>query len=176
VRGDGNCYYRAVCFGGIEHHVYTGHPEKLRRLLASIENLQFTRSSHAAAHTALVKTLGLACRGYGWPKVQQLEQQQLQQLVPVTDGNTAAEQLEAAMLDAHDSTDAALVRACRKVVANFLSSYPDRQTAGGLTYRQIIEAEGSTVDQVRASTSSVFTYLYTCICTYTSVTKCLLDN
>jgi Peptidase C65 Otubain len=160
VRGDGNCYYRAVCFGGIEHHMYTGHPEKLRRLLASIENLQFTRSSHAAAHTALVKTLGLACRGYGWPEMQQLEQQQQlqqQQLVPVRDGNTAAQQLEAAVLDTHDSTDAALVRACRKVVANYLSSYPDRQTAGGLTYRQIIEAEGCTVDQVRAVTFAAVT-------------------
>jgi Peptidase C65 Otubain len=157
VRGDGNCYYRAVCFGSLEHHLYSGHPERLRGLLASIENLRFTRSSHAAAHAALVNTLKHACQKHGWLKEpplehhQQQQQQQQQQLMPLVDGNTASQQLEAAVLDARDSTDAALVRACRKVVANHLSSYPDRQTAGGLTYRQIIEAEGCTVEQVRPS-------------------------
>lgn len=61
----------------------------------------------------------------------------------------AAAALEGAVLQERTGTDAALVRACRRLVSNHLESFPDRATPGELTYRQIIEAQGGTMEQAR---------------------------
>ena len=65
IRGDGNCYYRAICFGLFEQIIERREPRRFRRLRAILGSVagdirtQFGEAEHAH-HLQLLACLGEA--------------------------------------------------------------------------------------------------------------------
>jgi len=105
IGGDGNCYYRAVAFGLLEQLVLDGAHENfilIRNILASVSYA--VDSEDAEYHTELLQLLSEAAAGRAWL-------------------NT--EQLQASFLAPTSNIDAALVRACRNLLGNYLVTSED---------------------------------------------------
>ncbi|KAG5190602.1 peptidase C65 Otubain-domain-containing protein [Tribonema minus] len=133
VRGDGNCYYRALAFAALEAFLAERRWTELSALRARLAALTFYRAEHGDAHARLMATL-----------------QSVQECSGGAAGSdsAAAQALEDALCDKEGGVDTPLIRACRAVVAGHLEALPEAPTPGGLTYREIIEAqEGHTIEQ-----------------------------
>lgn len=110
VRGDGNCYYRTVCFGALETFLATGEIGRLESLLHALEVVQYEDPKAQTAHTKLLLQLR------SWRSVAQLEEG----------------------IANDDMVDTALIRACRRLVRDFLVQHAEQYAPNGLTYEELI--------------------------------------
>lgn len=110
IRGDGNCYYRTVAFGALETFLATGDVGRLERLLYALEYVQYEERAARDAHMLLLRKLR------SWNTVAQLEQG----------------------IANDDVVDTALIRACRRLVRDFLVEHADQYAPNGLTYEELI--------------------------------------
>lgn len=62
IRGDGNCYYRAVAFGLLEQLIITGHRDGFQYVHDCFKNLQFA-DDNLTANLAVLKEKLLAAAG-----------------------------------------------------------------------------------------------------------------
>jgi len=105
IGGDGNCYYRAVAFGLLEQLVQDSAYENFAVIRNILDSVTYTDGSEEAEHHAeLLQLLTEAACGRTW-------------------NNT--EQLQASLLAPTSNIDAALVRACRNLLGNYLVTSED---------------------------------------------------
>lgn len=105
IGGDGNCYYRAVAFGLLEQLVLDGAYENFVVIRNILDTVTYAvGSTEAEYHAELMYLLSEAASGRAW-------------------SNT--EQLQASFLAAASNIDAALVRACRNLLGNYLVTNED---------------------------------------------------
>mmetsp|Transcript_26664 Transcript_26664/g.51398 ORF Transcript_26664/g.51398 Transcript_26664/m.51398 type:complete len:547 (+) Transcript_26664:42-1682(+) len=117
IRGDGNCYYRAVIYGMLEL-CFTGSDDRQRlgEVLSSLERVQYDSLVHQCNHERVLQLLR------SWQSREQLE---------VWVSNDA-------------SVDQALVRACRRLVREFLTQHADEPAPSGMTYSELVHALDAT--------------------------------
>eukprot|EP00929_Paragymnodinium_shiwhaense_P088988 TRINITY_DN49263_c0_g1_i1.p1 TRINITY_DN49263_c0_g1~~TRINITY_DN49263_c0_g1_i1.p1 ORF type:complete len:363 (+),score=81.78 TRINITY_DN49263_c0_g1_i1:127-1215(+) len=121
VRGDGNCFYRAVMFGCLETLLRDRDFVSLRRIVELMKFLTFDVPEEQEAHKEMLERLS------AWESPEALEQ-----------------------WIAEDSpTDTALVLACRRLVSAFLCDHADEETANGLTYEALVTALDSSYKTVQ---------------------------
>lgn len=109
IRGDGNCFYRAVIFGVVELFLSTRNVNKIRGLGELFAKIRYDVAGEQRAHDDMLRRLQT------WESLAQLERW-------VT----------------HDSgLDLALIRACRRLVRLFLESRRDQKHVNGLTWEEM---------------------------------------
>jgi ubiquitin thioesterase protein OTUB1 len=126
IRGDGNCFYRAVIVGLLEQIVRSGNRaafDRLRRKFEEVDTKQFTFATYEADHRDMLRRLQEAASGSAWRTVSELEADILTKQ-PSTDKS---------------SIDHALIRACRAIVSTFLKRNQDQDMTGsGLSIKDAI--------------------------------------
>eukprot|EP00937_MAST-01D_sp_MAST-1D-sp2_P007974 g7974.t1 len=168
VRGDGNCYYRAVGVQLLEHVLRPGNDEALLRVLSLFENVDYTRGAeqeggeafYAAAlsdqhaHGALTQRLRDAAAGKGWDGTGGRGREREHEPEPGALASAVSERVCATMQrgdddggragdDDGDMFDQAMVRALRRLTADYLLEHRHDSTAeGGLTFEQLVVAQG----------------------------------
>ncbi|CAK0889400.1 unnamed protein product [Prorocentrum cordatum] len=139
VRGDGNCFYRAVGFGLLELIVTTDSPRRAdwaAALLQKLAALRLQDAGERAAHAAL-----LACVRGLFAAVGLLRQGQREPRDLLVD--SAAEDLLRVMSNPDRSEDLALVRALRVLVAQYITEHAhDDSLNGGISFQLIAESLG----------------------------------
>eukprot|EP00440_Ansanella_granifera_P061704 gb/GFBE01066895.1/.p1 GENE.gb/GFBE01066895.1/~~gb/GFBE01066895.1/.p1 ORF type:complete len:339 (+),score=87.53 gb/GFBE01066895.1/:1-1017(+) len=127
MRGDGNCFYRAVGFGLLE--VIVEAPQQLQRKWAqhmskAILALRFNSEADQRDHDRLCKLIGKLAEGTGWQQVAELEDS-------FTDS----------------SLDQALVRAVRHLIGKCMVENADDEALGnGMSFRLLCEVEGQSLE------------------------------
>lgn len=116
IRGDGNCYYRAVIYGALEAALATGDAGWLRRVVHTFEQVKYDMSVDQRSHERLLRHLRT-----WWNKADLEEWVSKDALV-----------------------DQALIRACRRLVRLFLIEHADTTAPNGLTYTELVHALDST--------------------------------
>ena len=135
VRGDGNCFYRAVGFGLLEQLVTA--PQQSRAAWAaalgeSLEALSFEDASEAEAHRELLASVDRLHRGGGWEAPAQAGVEM-----------TASGILYRSLRDGSRDTDLALIRALRHVAARHLTQRAEDGSAnGGISFDTVCLAQG----------------------------------
>lgn len=111
VRGDGNCYYRAVVFGALEVFLARGDAGAAQ-VAGALAQVHYDTTEEHNLHNELLKWLR-TCR-------------------------SSAELEEWIAQDAE--LDQALIRACRRLVRLFLIGHADVEMPSGLTYEALAQA------------------------------------
>ena len=135
VRGDGNCYYRAVGYALFELVAQQGAGRDTAgldvgaHLQRALERVRISWASSQAAHAQLLAKLVKLRQCGQWGD-------------SASGGAHDASGLHSAWL--HDgTTDAAVVRALRWLTADFLRAHANEATSeGGLTWEQTVVAQG----------------------------------
>jgi ubiquitin thioesterase protein OTUB1 len=112
IRGDGNCFYRAVIFGLLEQLVQTGNRpafDELRRKFEEADTHHFSYEDRRD-HQEMLMKLRDAASSHTWITLSELKSDILTKH-PSSD---------------QSSIDLALIRACRAVVSSFLKRHQDR--------------------------------------------------
>jgi len=112
VRGDGNCFYRTVIFGAIEAFMAAGDRQRLNSMLESLQQVQYPSAREQKAHEQLVQVMRT------WQTAEQLE----------------------LWISQDAGLDQALVRACRRLVRQYLTEHADDKTPSGLSYNELVRA------------------------------------
>jgi len=143
VRGDGNCFYRAVGFAFLEQLLAasltpTGQRSLAAALRGRLLQLRFNDNAENAAHEDLVAHVTRLCAGGGWevPCASNVE---------VTTLGT----LYLSLCNSESTLDLALIRALRRMTTDYLVSVANDDTAGGgISFDLISQAQGykSTAD------------------------------
>ena len=116
IRGDGNCFYRAVIFGLLEQLVITENRsafDELRRKFQEADTHQFSFDD-SRDHQDLLTKLEAAANDRTWMTVSELE----------------ADVLTKHSLSDKSSIDLALIRACRAIISSFLKRHQDHDMHG----------------------------------------------
>jgi Peptidase C65 Otubain len=113
VRGDGNCYYRAMCYAALEHHIIEGNSEALSHIHKALSTVHFYNVYHRARHINLLARLEKVANGRGWRSSE------------FGDCETAAAEFFNDMSNRASTTDGALVRAFRQLAAQKLQDMRD---------------------------------------------------
>jgi len=134
VRGDGNCFYRAVGFGFLELLVTTTaqkRAEWITTFLDGIRELHFDVAAERSAHADLVTHIQRLRDSGGWE-------------VPSRGCETTAlGLLYQSMRDKKGTLDLALIRAMRHLSAKFLvQNRHDTKIAGGISLETLCSAQG----------------------------------
>lgn len=137
IRGDGNCFYRAVGFAILEELVMLGSSihervEWITEFHERLARIHFGDAEDAASHADLLGRLGRLRDGGGWevPAQSDLE------LTPFG-------VLYRTFRDAGDPLDLALIRAIRQMLAEYLLAYADDESVGGgISFATICMAGG----------------------------------
>jgi Peptidase C65 Otubain len=163
VRGEGNCYFRAVAFAAIEHHIMHGNCDILLIIAADVASVQYGNSYHNAPNQALIDSLKRVGTDKGW-------------FADVaTDSATAALQFAEDMADPKSTTDGALIRACRELAARQLVGIRSRRLASesAHTIASYVEFSepGMTFDQV----SLVIRSLNTAVTLYAGIAQITVE-
>jgi Peptidase C65 Otubain len=155
VRGEGNCYYRAVAFAAIEHLIVHGNEDKLQDITVAFTQVDYRNEYHNEAHNRLIECLRRVCSGFGW-------------FADVTtDSAAAAQQFADDMADTKNTTDGALVRVCKELAAQELL----RRRSEKLKPEHEQTLEDYVLFSNGMAIEEVCTYCYThCYCTKTAVT------
>jgi Peptidase C65 Otubain len=153
VRGEGNCYYRAVAFAAIEHHIVHSHHAALEDIALAFALVNYGNEYHNNAHNALVESLRRVRSGLGWFAEE------------ITDSAEAARQFAKDMADPKSTTDGALIRVCRELTAQKLHEVRSRVISP--------DYDHSVEDHVRCSSDC--TSLEE-VCTYSSYYMCNCIN
>lgn len=112
VRGDGNCYYRTVIFGALEALMVNHDHQRLNQIMLSLRQVQYECVAEQKCHNQMLQIM----RNWRCPD-------QIEQWV------------------AQDATlDQALIRACRRLVRQFLMKRANEKSPSGLTYNQLVKA------------------------------------
>lgn len=120
VRGDGNCYYRAVAYGAIEALLAEGGGPRLGRVVGAFERLWYQAPAEQRGHERLLRQLR------SWSSAAQLER----------------------WVSQDSAVDQALVRACRRLVRHFLIEHADEAAPNGMTYSELVHALDATYADV----------------------------
>jgi ubiquitin thioesterase protein OTUB1 len=118
IRGDGNCYYRAIIFGILEAIIISQDREAFGYLRNILKKVVYAEKDLSYVHSDLLHTLAEAQMGTSWQTI-------------------AA--LEADFLDNNTRIDEGFVRACKKLTAAALMENQD-VTMNGLTLRDAVLA------------------------------------
>lgn len=128
VRGDGNCFYRAVGFGLLEQIIAA--PDSKRQVAASalvckLKNLSFEEKAEDEGHQQFVERLFRLASGHSWQDGGGLD-------------------LLASFEDkSPDGIDQACIRAIRKLVAQcIITRADDCSLCGGIDFRTLCEVQG----------------------------------
>mmetsp|Transcript_136512 Transcript_136512/g.323311 ORF Transcript_136512/g.323311 Transcript_136512/m.323311 type:complete len:347 (-) Transcript_136512:107-1147(-) len=112
VRGDGNCYYRTVIFGALEALMASQDHQRLNQVMIALRQVHYDCVAEQKCHNQMLQIM----RSWRCPD-------QIEQWV------------------AQDATlDQALIRACRRLVRQFLMKRADEKSPSGLTYNQLVKA------------------------------------
>jgi len=112
IRGDGNCYYRTVVFGALEALMVNQDHQRLNQIMVSLRQVQYDCVAEQKCHNQMLQIM----RSWRCPD-------QIEQWV------------------AQDATlDQALIRACRRLVRQFLMKRANEKSPSGLTYNQLVKA------------------------------------
>jgi len=133
VRGDGNCFYRAVGFGFLEKLVQASEQDRLRwtsTFLGNLRTLSYEDPSEQAAHANLVEHFERLRSSGGWE-------------VPPHGAHetTALGILYRSLRDPETALDLALIRAMRHLSAKHLLENKD-EFASGISLNTICAAQG----------------------------------
>jgi hypothetical protein len=110
VRGDGNCYYRAVLFGLIEGLIISNQRARLERLAQCFEKVCFEDAEEQKQHISMVQRVrDAASEPFCWQTTWDFE---------------------AEMLRSESQLDAPLIRACRRLVGQFILDHASDQFNG----------------------------------------------
>ena len=109
IRGDGNCYFRAVVFGLLEQLICRGNREGFQLIIDCFRSFEPGNGKFKARHYNLLRYLGHAAEGSKW--------------------NTVAE-LEADLLSEATHLDEAVVRASRWLAGKYLLEHGDELRNG----------------------------------------------
>eukprot|EP00439_Symbiodinium_sp_Y106_P016895 s1912_g2.t1 len=112
IRGDGNCYYRTVIFGALEALMVSEDHERLNQIMLALRQVQLETVPEQKRHNQLLQIMRT------WRSPHQIEQWIAQ---------------DAAL-------DQALIRACRRLVRQFLMKRAHDRSPSGLTYDQLVKA------------------------------------
>lgn len=112
IRGDGNCYYRAMIFGLLEVWLESRDMKRYRGFLGKLQQVRYESPMEQRAHENMLQLLRT------WEFPEQLE------LWVATDVGL----------------DQALIRASRRLVRLFLIRNADNTAPNGLTYRELLSA------------------------------------
>lgn len=148
VRGDGNCCYRAVGYGLLEQIIAA--PRGLREawasdLLERLRTVKLQEPAEAAAHADLLQRV-MRMRTTGmWDKDEPPSIQSPQSSVrsdAVRCPRSPLQQLHANMSSPSNTTDQAMIRALRLLVARFLIDNAENQDTCELTFNLVVQIEG----------------------------------
>lgn len=125
IRGDGNCYYRSIYFGFLEQLVLMNprSPDHFDALISSMSMVHYASVMENQQHAAAMQYLRQA-RG----KITTLRYQSNR----TSDGEIwkTVWDLESVVLDTSTSFDLAMIRACRRLIADYLIMYSDKEING----------------------------------------------
>jgi len=111
IRGDGNCYYRAAIYGALEA-AFEGNDLMLENLRTALSQVTYDLPDDLASHDLLMRKLA---------------------------GCYSAHDFE--IIACRDSVvDQAMVRACRRLVRQFLVLHAGDISPSGLTYEELVKA------------------------------------
>lgn len=139
IRGDGNCFYRAVGFGLLEQLVVAPERERISQISSLYERiaaLEFADALHAAEHKELLARVDRLKHGAGWEE-------------PGLDSpeTPAFGLLYSSLHNPKNSADLALLRALRRLAADYLLSHAHDAAANhGISYHDICVCAGEYVD------------------------------
>lgn len=135
VRGDGNCFYRAVLFGLLERLVTTTEQKRLQWIGTFQDNLKslvFEDNAEMAAHEDLIYHIELLRTSGGWEVPPQGASE-----------TTALGLLYQSLRDPTGTLDLALIRAARRMSAGYLlANKHNTEIAGGITFDTVCSAQG----------------------------------
>eukprot|EP00437_Effrenium_voratum_P016919 CAMPEP_0181447852 /NCGR_PEP_ID=MMETSP1110-20121109/26837_1 /TAXON_ID=174948 /ORGANISM="Symbiodinium sp., Strain CCMP421" /LENGTH=370 /DNA_ID=CAMNT_0023571981 /DNA_START=38 /DNA_END=1147 /DNA_ORIENTATION=- len=133
VRGDGNCFYRAVGFGLLEQIVSAPEPRRraaAQRLVMKFKDLSFEEAAARVAHEQLVERLSRVAAGQSWQEIRLEPVERSDLLASFQDG----------------PVDHACIRAIRELTARcLLDRADDPALCGGLDFRTLCEVQGTSV-------------------------------
>jgi len=137
VRGDGNCFYRSVGFGMLEQILHAPPLRRLQLITAFRERLQtisWDEAHKATAHASLLERLERIRVGTTWtPPMPGSDAMMCNQSLLYED-----------MRNNQAPVDMALIRALRKLAANYIIENADCNTAvdSGITFRDVAMCTG----------------------------------
>lgn len=112
IRGDGNCYYRAVIYGALEALLALGDWQRWRQIVGVLAKLRFDVPVERRGQERLLWHLR------SWTSPAQLEE----------------------WISRDAGVDQALIRACRRLVRDFLVERAEEMAPNGLTYSGLVNA------------------------------------
>eukprot|EP00928_Gymnodinium_smaydae_P099656 TRINITY_DN9571_c0_g1_i2.p1 TRINITY_DN9571_c0_g1~~TRINITY_DN9571_c0_g1_i2.p1 ORF type:complete len:598 (+),score=129.31 TRINITY_DN9571_c0_g1_i2:116-1909(+) len=134
VRGDGNCFYRAVGFALLEQLVMLAPRcgDWAVDLRERLQRVVLQDAGERAAHNDLLQHVTRLAEGGGWEALSECHAE-----------TTALGLLYRSVNDAHGTIDLALVRALRHLVAEYLLEHAhDASKGNGLPFEVLCSAEG----------------------------------
>lgn len=135
IRGDGNCYYRSVGFGVLEQLVVAAGPRRLAHaaeLVKRLSTVSFVDEPLAAAHKELLERVERLGCGAGWEQPRSSDAEL-----------TSFGLLYRSLHDPQNGIDLALIRALRRLTADYMTKHADDEGANnGISFTAICVCGG----------------------------------